>query len=594
VSWSLNKKVTTGFAVVLAILAVGEFVSYRSTRALIETSRQVSQSQRVLETLDEMLVTMDDAETGQRGFLLTGKESYLQPYQAAITRLPTVLNKLSRLTVNDPVQQHDIVLVEGHVQEKQKELAATIKLQRASRLAAVSRLVLSGRGKEEMDDVRAVIAQMKKTEENRIASRNAQWEASARETRRLVQAGVLAAFIVLLLAILALNNEASERIRVERALRHSEAQTKLLVDSVQDYAILMLDLEGRVVGWSPGAERIMGYGEKEISGQSFSCFFPAEEAEKGKPQMELEKARVSGRSAEEGWRVRKDGSQFWANAVTVAIWDDQGQLRGFSKVMCDITEDRRAQEEIRELNRSLELRASELEAANKELEAFTYSVSHDLRAPLRHIDGFSQLLIEEHGSQLPEDVCRYLGRIQTGVRQMGQLVDELLNLARIGRKEIRLQVTGLDSVVHQVIDELKPEIGNRSVEWKVGSLPFVDCDPALVKQVFVNLLSNAIKYTRPRESAVIEVGTKQENGQPSLFVRDNGVGFSMKYADKLFGVFQRLHRAEDFEGTGIGLATVQRIVHKHHGRVWAEAELDKGATFYFTLGTLAGDERKTT
>jgi light-regulated signal transduction histidine kinase (bacteriophytochrome) len=167
---------------------------------------------------------------------------------------------------------------------------------------------------------------------------------------------------------------------------------------------------------------------------------------------------------------------------------------------------------------------------------------------------------------------------------MGLLVDDLLNLARAGRKDVTLQVTGLSSLVDEVIAGLKPDIGDRQVEWKIGSLPFVECDSGLMKQVFQNLLSNAVKFTRPRTRAVIEVGHKVENDIPVICVRDNGVGFSMKYADKLFGVFQRLHRAEDFDGTGVGLDTVQRIVQKHDGRVWAEAELDKGASFYFTLG----------
>jgi len=204
---------------------------------------------------------------------------------------------------------------------------------------------------------------------------------------------------------------------------------------------------------------------------------------------------------------------------------------------------------------------------------------------LRHIDGFSQLLVEEYGPKLPPDVQRYLARIQHGARQMGHLVDDLLNLARLGRQDVKLQVAGLGSLVEQAIGELKAEAGERAIDWKIDSLPFVECDPALMKQVMTNLLSNAVKYTRPREHAVIEVGATSANGQPAIFVRDNGVGFSMKYADKLFGVFQRLHRAEDFEGTGVGLATVQRIIHKHGGRVWAEAELDQGATFYFTLRT---------
>ena len=177
-----------------------------------------------------------------------------------------------------------------------------------------------------------------------------------------------------------------------------------------------------------------------------------------------------------------------------------------------------------------------------------------------------------------------------GTGRMGQLVDDLLNLGRVGRKELSLQVAGLHSIVDDVIASLKSDVGDRHVEWKIGDLPYVECDTSLMQQVFHNLLSNAVKFTRPRAHAVIEIGQERQNGRPAVYVRDNGVGFSMKYADKLFGVFQRLHRSEDFEGTGVGLATVQRIVQKHGGRIWAEGELDGGATFYFTLGTAEADQ----
>ena len=245
----------------------------------------------------------------------------------------------------------------------------------------------------------------------------------------------------------------------------------------------------------------------------------------------------------------------------------------------------RSAEETRRIN-------AELAASIKELEAFTYSVSHDLRAPLRHISGFSKILTEEFGPTLPEDAQHHLRRIEEGTRRMGQLVDDLLNLARVGRRELSLQVAGLRAVIDEVIAELKPELQGRDIEWKIASLPFVECDPGLLKQVFQNLISNAAKFTRPRAKAVIEIGQSEKDGVPVIYVRDNGVGFSMKYSDKLFGVFQRLHRVEDFEGTGVGLATVQRIIQKHHGRIWAEAELDKGATFFFTLGSTDKAEPK--
>jgi light-regulated signal transduction histidine kinase (bacteriophytochrome) len=243
--------------------------------------------------------------------------------------------------------------------------------------------------------------------------------------------------------------------------------------------------------------------------------------------------------------------------------------------------------EIRKLNNELEerviQRTAELEAANKELEAFTYSVSHDLRAPLRHIDGFSRMLAEECRSALSPEGQRYLQRIQGGTKRMGALVDDLLNLTRIGRHELKQQVTSLGDIVRDVIEDLKLDAGARQVEWKTSELPNLKADPALLKVVFQNLLSNAMKYSGTRSRAIIQIGTEQIAGEQVIYVRDNGVGFDMKYADKLFGVFQRLHRAEDFEGTGVGLATVHRIVQKHGGRIWAKAEIDKGATFYLSL-----------
>jgi light-regulated signal transduction histidine kinase (bacteriophytochrome) len=251
--------------------------------------------------------------------------------------------------------------------------------------------------------------------------------------------------------------------------------------------------------------------------------------------------------------------------------------------------------EVRESVELLRLAKDAAEESNRQLETFSYSVAHDLRAPLRHISGFSKMLVEEFGSTLDPGAQRYLERIQTGTQRMGLLVDELLNLARVGRHTLRLQPTRLDSIVAEVIAILQPDSDGRQVEWVIANLPAVECDPVLVKQVFQNLLANALKFTRPRADgneqartpeatrAVIEVGCREEDGQAVFMVRDNGIGFNMKYVDKLFGVFQRLHRTEDYEGTGIGLATVQRIVHKHGGRVWAEGELNKGATFYFTL-----------
>jgi PAS domain S-box-containing protein len=258
-----------------------------------------------------------------------------------------------------------------------------------------------------------------------------------------------------------------------------------------------------------------------------------------------------------------------------------------AQLQIELAERRRAEAQVRKLNEDLELRVAErtlqLVAANKELDAFSYSVSHDLRTPLRHISGFTRTLVAKHGSQLGPEAQELLKLIQDGSQKMDLMIGDLLNLARLDRREAVSKMTPLNSLVEDVLKDLKSEIDGRKIEWHIGSLPTVNCDPGLLQQAFANLLSNAVKYTRGREHAVIEVEQMTIDGEAVIYVRDNGAGFDSKYAGKLFGAFQRLHTAEEFEGTGVGLATVQRIIRKHGGRVWAEAETDKGATFYFTL-----------
>jgi PAS domain S-box-containing protein len=357
---------------------------------------------------------------------------------------------------------------------------------------------------------------------------------------------------------------------------HDESVHQMM-DSRGDYAIFMLDAKGCVASWNKGAHHIKGYAREEIFGEDFSVFYTTEDRASGKPKRDLDIATRDGRFEEEAMRVRKDGSMFWGNIVLTAVRDRTNTLAGFVKVTRDLTERRGAEERAIADDQALK-------AVNAELESFTYSVSHDLRAPIRQIEGFSKILGEHLAGHIDPKVAFYLKRIEESSRHMARLVNDLLELSQIGRKQPSPRLTSLDTLIAQVLTNVQAESADREIEWRVDSFPEMVCDPGLLNIVFTNLLSNAVKYTRPRQKAVIEVGYRISDGQLVIYVRDNGVGFNMKYADKLFGVFQRLHSSEDFEGAGVGLATVQRIVRKHKGRVWAESSVNGGATFFFTLG----------
>jgi PAS domain S-box-containing protein len=370
--------------------------------------------------------------------------------------------------------------------------------------------------------------------------------------------------------------EVSGRKVAEDQFRHSDEIFHLMVNNIKDHGIIMLDPRGEVVTWNTGSQAISGYRADEVVGKHFSLFYSSSDIEHGKPEQELATANSTGRFAAEGWRLRKDATAFWADVVVTALRDPSGRLLGFVQVTRDMSERKQAE--------ALDAaKTAELVEANKELEAFAYSVSHDLRAPLRHLDGFADLLRKNWYHQMDALGQRYLDKITASAQRMGRLVDDLLAFSRLLRADVSRTHVNLRLLQAEVRRGLEPDLAGRTVEWIIGDLPDVYGDRSMLRQVFFNLLSNAVKFTRDKQEARIEIGCAGiTDGEATIFVRDNGAGFEMQYVAKLFEVFQRLH-SDEFEGTGVGLANVRRIVERHGGRVWAEGAVDQGATFYFTL-----------
>jgi PAS domain S-box-containing protein len=849
---AVERKIQGGYAVALLCLMVVGTAAYFSVVRLREAMAWVEHTREVIGGVEALVAETMDAQNGDRGYAVTGDDTYLEPFRRAVAHIPPDLQRLRQLTSDNPAQQQRLAaltsLLETQLAFGQKIVAA----RRTGGFDAAQEQILTREGQRLHDAVQAVVAEMERAEEALLAQREAAARHGAILTQTIIIAGNVLAFGFVGLALFILRRDLAGRRQAEEATRQSEESLAVTLHSIGD-AVLVTDTTGQITRMNRVAERLTGWAQDEARGHPIEEVFrilnektraPAaipvtnvlttgeihglanhtiliardgtehaiadsaapvrdgngpvlgvvlvfrdvsderaaeislakthEELAREKDRLkfifetaplgisfaltepegkrtrlindahlrlcgltrdqvdepgifprithpddrpaqvelsdQLEHGRIDQYSIDKryltpdgrtvdvllsfqrrrhadgsyedlstvvdlterkravaqlerffslsldflciasadgyfkraspavtdilGWTVEEflatpyldqvhpDDRAATAREVEKQIATGQKVLQfenryrhkdGTWRVLSwrsipqpdgmmyatarDVTEQNRIAAEIRQLHADLQRRAVQLECANQqlhsvnaELEAFSYSVSHDLRAPLRHIHGYVAMLAREGEAQLSEKGRRYLKTIGEAAREMGQLIDDLLSFSRMGRAEFRETLIELGPMVDQVRQELELAARDRHVEWKLHPLPTARGDPAMLKQVFTNLLDNAVKYTRQRDPAVIEIGCAgNENGRAILFVRDNGVGFDLNHADKLFGVFQRLHHADEFEGTGIGLANVQRILLRHGGRIWAEARVNAGATFYFTLQRASED-----
>jgi len=578
----LSARIVVGLVAAIVILIVIGADSYRSAIAIAENARWVAHTHEVVSHLWNLSTDIVTVESRRRAYALTGDDQQVERAHASGASAQENLQSLRRLTADNPRQQERLDRLNRLVAARRADVDASIDRLRRSPADRSAQADFTAAASRANDEIRAVIREMLDEEATLLARRDADTDGSLRRTKQVIALGGVSAGVLVAAAAFLSFRESHHRQRAEAELRRREALYRSILSQFPNGAVLLFDrdLRYRLAEGQGLAE--VGLSKAGLEGRTIWEALSPETCAAIEPAY---RAALAGDPT--SFEAPFGGHHYVVQVSPLSSGDETlGMV-----VTQDISERKRAEDEVRRLNTELYQRIIEATSANQELEAFSYSVSHDLRAPIRHINGFVDMLQRRAAGALDETAQRHLQTIARASRHMGQLIDDLLAFSRMGRGELARSRVSLDALAREAIESLRPELDGRSVEWKVGGLPAVTGDPAMLRVVLNNLLGNAVKYTRPRAQAVIQVG--QAAGRPDevvLFVKDNGVGFEMKYADKLFGVFQRLHRSDQFEGTGIGLARVRRIVHRHGGRAWAEATADGGATFYVALPAPAPEE----
>ncbi len=581
----MQRKIALGFGFALIALTLNFAFSIQSTLRLVRIRDLVSHTYDVLSQLERTLSLLNEAETGQRGYVITGKENYLEPYHTASSRIDDHIQSVRRLTADNPKQQDRLSKLEGLVHRRLEKVREGIAVRKEMGFDEAQISILSGTERRDMSAIRNVISEMKAEEAELLKQRGEEAAAHTRNSILTFSISALLSVALLCLVYYLIHREAGQKKQTAVAMRETQDRFSAFMDNSPQVAWVK-DEDWHYAYMNRGFERVFKISLQDSKGKTDFDFWPHKIALQMRENDIL--ARESGKILQTFEIVPTPDGTYRQWLVNKFPFQDSSGRSFVGGAAIDITELKHAEGEIRRLNIELEQRVrertAELEVANEELEAFCYSVSHDLRAPLRGIDGFSQALLEDYGDKLDDQGRGYLNRVRDASQRMAQLIDDLLLLSRVTRSEMQREPVDLSAMAQAIAGELRQAEPERQVEFVIHEGLQARGDPRLLRVALENLVGNAWKYTSKHPRARIEFGaSNQDNGSLTYFVTDDGAGFDMTYADKLFGAFQRLHGAIQFKGTGIGLATVKRIINRHGGRVWAEGAVEKGATFYFTL-----------
>ena len=560
-----DSKVLIGFFLALGILALLGVYSYKNSQESIETSARVSYTNDVLYRIKQLHSIHLEIEAQWMRYVSTGDSTFARFFQRRLDDATNHFIALQTLVKDNDSQKQSLDTIRTIGKEKIEMVLLTI---RNGDLEQAKTIALSNTNKQLVDQIKRAIDQMEAEEKRQLDHRMSENQREVKTFNFTFISLLVATVGIILLLFLGINSTLRARTQAEEALVAASAEIKDLYNNAPcgyhslNGNRLIIEMNKTWLKWT-------GYDRSEVinkmlftdllapeSRTTFEEYFATLKSEGDVSNVELEV-------------VCKNKNILFVVINATAIRDEYGNFIKSRSTVFDITARHKAEQKVI--------------AVNNELEAFTYSVSHDLRAPLRSIDGYSKILQEDYGSTMDTEANRLLEIIRNNARRMGQLIDDLLDFSRLGRKEMDNSVIDMQTLVTHVQQELVSQEKNRKIQVKINRLEEVKADARMMRQVWINLISNAIKYSRLQAVANIEIGSSIEDNRVVYFIRDNGVGFDMKYADKLFGVFQRLHKVQEFEGTGVGLALAHRIVSRHGGKIWADATVNEGATFFFFI-----------